>query len=70
MCLSIPMRVKGIKGSTAVVEKDGVSTDADISLIDDIETGDYVLVHAGFAIEKWEEDDIQEYNRIIQGGDN
>ncbi len=70
MCLSIPMRVKDIKGNTAVVEKDGVSTEADISLVDDIEIGDYVLVHAGFAIEKWEEDDIKEYNRIIQGGEN
>jgi len=52
MCLGIPMKVIKIEGSEGVVESGGLKRKADLSLMKDIRTGDYVLLHAGFAIEK------------------
>ena len=55
MCLGVPMQVKSIENDTAVCEIDGVQREASLMMIDDIQIGDYVLIHAGFAIEKIEE---------------
>jgi hydrogenase expression/formation protein HypC len=53
MCLAVPMRVKEIfDDNSCVVETDGLSFKADISLLENVSPGDYVLIHAGFAIEK------------------
>ena len=56
MCLAVPMTIKSINGDDAVVERDGISTEIKISLITDPQVGDQVLVHAGFAIEKLDQD--------------
>ncbi|HEB69755.1 MAG TPA: HypC/HybG/HupF family hydrogenase formation chaperone [Desulfobulbus sp.] len=59
MCLAIPMRVKEIKNifgeladpQVAVVDADGMEKEVRLDLADRIpEIGDYVIVHAGFAI--------------------
>ena len=56
MCLAVPLRIREIKNnSTAVCERDGVAREVDISLIRDPLPGDYVIVHAGFAIERVKE---------------
>ena len=56
MCLAVPFRIREIKnGSTAVCERGGVARDVDISLIREPLPGDYVIVHAGFAIERIKE---------------
>ena len=52
MCLAVPMTIKKINGSMAVVEAMGVEKDVDLSLIDDPKINDKVIIHAGFAIEK------------------
>lgn len=52
MCLGIPMRVVKIEGSEGVVESGGLSRKANFSLIKSVALGDYVLLHAGFAIER------------------
>ena len=44
---------------------DGVRRTAVVSFIKDPQIGDYVLLHAGFAIRKWSEADVQEYNEIM-----
>jgi hydrogenase expression/formation protein HypC len=59
MCLGVPMQVKSIENDTAVCEIDGVQREASLMMIDDIQIGDYVLIHAGFAIEKIEESEAQ-----------
>ena len=69
MCLAIPMRVAEIKGDYATVELDGVSYPANVTLIKDIKIGDYVIIHAGFAIEKMNEkaaDEIYELFRDME----
>jgi hydrogenase expression/formation protein HypC len=55
MCLAVPAKVISIEGSTATVDMMGNTTSADISLLENVTIGDYVLVHVGFAIQKYDE---------------
>ena len=52
MCLAIPAQIIEINDTRAKVELAGNVRDADVSLIDEPAVGDWVLIHAGFAIEK------------------
>jgi hydrogenase expression/formation protein HypC len=52
MCLAVPMQVKSIREDLAVCEIDGVQREASLMMIDGVQVGDYVLIHAGFAIER------------------
>lgn len=60
MCLAVPMQVKKIDGDYATVELDGVSYRAGTQLLENISVGDYVIVHAGFAIQKLDEKEAEE----------
>jgi hydrogenase expression/formation protein HypC len=55
MCLAVPSKIIEINDFVAKVDVDGVVRDASIMLIDNAEVGDYVIVHAGFAINKLDE---------------
>lgn len=52
MCLGIPARVMAIEGSDAVVSIGKINYKASLRLVDDVSVGDYIILHAGFAIEK------------------
>lgn len=53
MCLAIPMEVVDIpEPGRARVRRQGLEMDADLSLLEGVQIGDYLLIHAGFAIEK------------------
>lgn len=52
MCLGIPARVLDIDGDTATVDVAGAKRRASMALLPGAGVGDYVIVHAGFAIEK------------------
>ena len=52
MCLAIPMKVIEKTGTTGKVQTGNVTYDANFTLIPEVEVGEYVLIHAGFAIEK------------------
>ncbi len=53
MCLAIPMRIRELRGGgMAVAELDGTEREVDLSLVADPVVGDYVIIHAGYAIEK------------------
>ena len=60
MCLAIPAKVVEIDGVNAVVEIKSVRRDIRLDLIEDCRLGDYVLIHAGFAINKLDEKSAQE----------
>ncbi len=62
MCLAIPMQVKEIAQDTAICEIDGVLRNASLMMLDSVEVGDYVLIHAGFAIEKL---DLEEAEKTL-----
>ncbi len=66
MCLAIPAKVIEIEGKLAEVEIEGVRRQADLHLVDDIEIGDYILLHAGFAIEKVSSDDAEETLKLLR----
>ena len=65
MCLAVPMMIVELEGDDAVVEVGGVRRRANVAFIPDAAIGNYVLVHAGFAIQKWSEEDVREYNEIV-----
>ncbi|MCM8796084.1 MAG: HypC/HybG/HupF family hydrogenase formation chaperone [Candidatus Omnitrophica bacterium] len=52
MCLAIPMRIRKINGDFAEVETGGLIRQVNIQMLPEVKVGDYVIVHAGFAIEK------------------
>jgi hydrogenase expression/formation protein HypC len=55
VCLSVPAKIIEINGTSGKVEfGGGVRRDVDLTLVD-VKLGDYVIVHAGFAIEKLDE---------------
>jgi len=66
MCLSIPARIVKLEGARATVDIMGNRREADVSLVDEPQVGDYVLVHAGFALEKMGPEDAAESLRIWQ----
>lgn len=55
MCLAVPMRIEAIDGSTGLAEIGGVRQDVSLAILPDTRVGDYVIVHAGFAIERLDE---------------
>ena len=59
MCLAVPMQVKTIEDEVAICEIDGVQREASLMMLDDVKIGDYVLIHAGFVIEKIDDDEAQ-----------
>jgi hydrogenase expression/formation protein HypC len=55
MCLAIPSKITKINDLMAVIDVDGVRREASLLLVEDAQVGDYVIVHAGFAISKIDE---------------
>lgn len=51
MCLGIPGRIEEVKGVEATVSFSGTRRSVRLDLLDNVSVGDYVIVHAGFAIE-------------------
>ncbi|NCO67699.1 MAG: HypC/HybG/HupF family hydrogenase formation chaperone [Nitrospirae bacterium CG_4_10_14_0_8_um_filter_41_23] len=62
MCLAIPSKIIRIENSTAIIDVYGAQRDISLLLLEEgsVNVGDYVLVHAGFAIQKIEEDIAKE----------
>jgi hydrogenase expression/formation protein HypC len=55
MCLAVPMKLVKIEGNKGLVELSGVKKEISLTLLKDVEIGDYLIIHAGFAIEKLNE---------------
>jgi hydrogenase expression/formation protein HypC len=60
MCLSIPGKILSIDGDNAKVDIQGNLVDVNLQLVDDVKTGDHVLVHVGFALEKISDQEAKE----------
>ncbi len=64
MCLAIPGKITEINNNLACVDfGDGTKREVDVSLVD-ARVGQYILVHAGFAIEILDEDAAKETLRL------
>ena len=60
MCLAVPLRLIEINGNDAIGEAMGLQRAVRVDFIPDPKIGDYVMVHAGFAMQKVEEKDAEE----------
>lgn len=65
MCLAVPAKVVEIKDQLASVELNGVRRAASLMLLPEAKLGDYVLVHAGFAMQIVEEKDAEETYALL-----
>jgi hydrogenase expression/formation protein HypC len=65
MCLGVPMKIIAVEGTTATVEMAQVRQECDLSLAPEARVGDYVIVHAGFAIEVLDEEDARETLELL-----
>jgi hydrogenase expression/formation protein HypC len=67
MCLGVPMKVLSRNGDDIVAEIDGVQKEASLALLaDEVTVGDYVIVHAGFAISRLNEEYALETLRLMK----
>jgi hydrogenase expression/formation protein HypC len=67
MCVGVPMQVLSIEGDQAMTEVDGVKREANLMLLDqDVKVGDYVIIHAGFAISKLDEEEARETLALLR----
>ena len=66
MCLAVPLKILSVDGRQAVGEAGGLTQKLRVDFIPDIRPGDYVMVHAGFAIEKLTEQQAKDNLACIQ----
>jgi hydrogenase expression/formation protein HypC len=70
MCLSIPARIVSIEGNMAKVSAGGALFDAGLQMIENPVVGDYILLHAGFAIRKIRVKEAEETLRLLEEMDD
>jgi hydrogenase expression/formation protein HypC len=66
MCLAIPSKITHIENEMATIDVDGVQRQASLLLLADAQVGDYVIVHAGFAIQKIDEAAAQDTLKLLR----
>jgi hydrogenase expression/formation protein HypC len=67
MCVGVPMQVVSIEGDNALAEIDGVKREASLMLLDqEVAVGDFVIIHAGFAIAKLDEEEARETLELMR----
>ncbi len=66
MCLGIPSKLEKLLGTKGIVSYGGAKREVDLSLIEDPRIGEYVIVHAGFAIAKLDESEAKETLRLFE----
>ena len=65
MCLAVPGKILSIEGSSAKVDILGTTKEASLMLVGGARVGDYVLIHAGFAIEFIDEKRARETLKLM-----
>jgi len=66
MCLGIPARVVQVDGTIGKAQIGGVRREVDLRLVEDVRVGDYVILHAGFAIQKLDEKEATETLSLLE----
>ena len=60
MCLGVPAKILETGDGAAIVELGGVRREISVMLVDDVSVGEWVIIHAGFAIEKLSEEEAEQ----------
>jgi hydrogenase expression/formation protein HypC len=66
MCLAVPVLIQTVEGAQAVVELGGVKRTISLMLTPEAEVGNYVLVHAGYAIGIVDEEEAKETLHLLE----
>ena len=66
MCVGLPAKVMTMKDGMAVVDASGAKREVSAELIENLEPGDYVMVHAGAAIAKITDEDEDETDQLME----
>ena len=67
MCVGVPMQVISRDGDEIVAEVDGVRRSASLMMLgDEVNVGDYLIIHAGFAISKLDEEEAKETLQMMR----
>ncbi len=66
MCLAVPAKVIEVSGTKARVDLGGATHQADLTLLGKVEIGDYLLLHAGFAIARLDAKEAEETLKIFR----
>lgn len=66
MCLAIPARIESIDGDRAQADIRGLKRKIGLALLPDAKVGEYVLLHAGFAIQRIDEREAEETYRLLE----
>ncbi len=66
MCLAVPLKIISIKGKMGIGELGEVKKKINLMLLDKVRVGDYVLLHAGFAINKFETKEAEELLQLLR----
>ncbi len=65
MCLSVPAKIISVNGLMAKASVGGAVVETSLHLVDDVQPGDYVLIHTGFALQKISAAEALETIRLI-----
>lgn len=66
MCMAIPMKLVEKSDAMGIVELEGLKLEVSLQLLDEVNVGEYLIVHAGFAIQKLDEDEALETIELIR----
>jgi hydrogenase expression/formation protein HypC len=71
MCLAIPGKVESISGDDPMtrmgrINFGGIKKEASLAYVPEVEVGDYVIVHVGFALSKVDEEEAQQVFRYLK----
>ena len=66
MCLAIPARIIKIDDNMGTIDMEGTQREVSLLLLEDARIGDYVIVHAGFAIHKIDEAEAKESLKVLR----
>ncbi len=66
MCLGSPVKVVETDGQSAVVEVGGARREISLLLLDGVAPGDWVILHAGFAIQKLDEEEAEKTLALLR----
>jgi len=66
MCLAIPAKITKIDNSMGTIDMEGAQREVSLLLLEDAKIGDYVIVHAGFAIHTIDEAEAKESLKVLR----
>ena len=66
MCVGLSAKVVKVSDGMALVDASGARREVSAMLLEDLEPGDYVMVHAGVAIAKITDEDAQEARKVME----